>query len=307
MAKKVLVCNPVADEAIEMLEEAGLEVDQEFGMSKEELTEKVPPYHALIVRSSTKVREPTIDAAENLEAIGRPGIGLDNIDVDYAEDKGISIFNTPTATSVSVAELAMTHILVAYRNIVKGTNTLRDEKWIKKDLKSNELYNKTLGLIGFGNIGQETGRRAKAFGMDILYHTRTRREEAEKEIDAEWVSLEELLERSDVISLHVPHTDQTHDLISKDEFELMKDDAVLVDCARGGVVNEEALFEALKEDKIRFASKDVFEQEPPGKNPLFDLDNFHATPHIGAQTYEGQTRAGTLAAEQVIEELERRG
>lgn len=304
MTKKVLVCNPIADEAIKMLEEADLKVDREFGMSKEELTKRVPPYHALIVRSSTKVRKPTIDAANNLEAIGRPGIGLDNIDVDYAEEKGISVFNTPTATTISVAELAMTHILAAYRNIVAGTNSLREEKWIKSELKSNELYKKTLGIVGYGNIGQTVAERATAFGMDIVaYDVR----EIEDPSPAKMVDMDTLLKESDVITIHVPHIEPTHHMLSDDEFKKMKKSAVLVDPSRGGVVDEEALYKALKDGEIRFASKDVFEEEPPGDNPLFELDNFHATPHIGAQTEEGQIRAGTQAAEQVIEELEKRG
>lgn len=304
MAKKVLVCNPVAEEAIEMFEEASLDVDQEFGMSKEELTEKVPPYHAMIVRSSTKVREPTLDAAKNLEAIGRPGIGLDNIDVDYAEDMGVKVFNTPTATTVSVAELAMTHILAAYRDIVAGTNSLRDGKWIKSDLKSNEIYEKTLGIVGYGHIGRAVAERADAFGMDVIAYDVLDIEDPEP---AEMVDMDTLLERSDVITIHVPHIEATHHMMSDEQFDKMKEIATLVDCSRGGVVDEEALYKALKEGKIRFASKDVFEEEPPGDNPLLELDNFHATPHIGAQTFEGQVRAGTLAAEQVIEELEKRG
>lgn len=304
MAKKILVCDPVAEEAIEMLEEAGLEVDQEFGMSKEELTEKVPPYHALIVRSSTKVREPTIDAAENLEAIGRPGIGLDNIDLDYAEDNGISVFNTPTATTVSVSELAMTHILASYRDIVDGTNSLREGKWIKKDLQAHELYESTLGIIGYGHIGQAVAKRADAFDMDILAFDVI---DIDEPGPAEMVDMDTIFEESDVITIHVPHNDATHHLVGDEELEKMKESATLVDCSRGGVVDEDALYSTLKEGGIRFASKDVFVEEPPEGNPLFELDNFHATPHIGAQTYEGQVRAGTLAAEQVIEELEKRG
>lgn len=304
MAKKVLICNPIAEEGVEMFEEAGLEVDQEFGMSKEELTEKVPPYHALVVRSSTKVREPTLDAAENLEAIGRPGIGLDNIDVDYAEDMGVKVFNTPTATTVSVAELAMTHILAAYRDIVAGTNSLKDGKWIKSDLKSNEIYEKTLGVIGYGHIGQAVAERASAFGMDVVAFDVVDIEDPEP---AEMVDMDTLLEKSDVITIHVPHIEPTHHMMGDEQFKKMKENATLVDCSRGGVVDEEALYNALKDGEIRFASKDVFEEEPPKDNPLFELDNFHATPHIGGQTFEGQVRAGTLAAEQVIEELEKRG
>ncbi len=301
MAKKVLICNPIAEEGVEMLKEAGLEVDKEFGMSKEELTEKVPPYHALIVRSSTKVRKPTIDAAENLEAIGRPGIGLDNIDLEYAKEKGIEVYNTPTATTVSVAELTMAHILATYRDIVAGTNSLKNGEWIKSDLKSNELYEKTLGIIGYGHIGQAVAERADAFGMDIVAFDVLEIDEPEP---AEMVDMDTLLEKSDVITVHVPHNDATHHLLSDEQFDMMKDNAALVDCSRGGVVDEDALYKALDEEKIRFASKDVFEEEPPGDDPLFDLDNFHATPHIGAQTFEGQVRAGTQAAEKVISELQ---
>ncbi len=300
MAKKVLICNPVADEAVDMLEDAGFEVDQEFGMSKEELTEKVPPYHAMVVRSSTKVREPTIDAAENLKVIGRPGIGLDNIDLEYAKDKGIAVYNTPTATTISVAELAMTHILASYRDIVAGTNSLREGDWIKSELASNEIYGKKLGVIGYGNIGQAVAERAHAMGMEIVAFDVRDLEDTDP---AEMVDMETLLKESDVITIHVPHTDATHHLMSDDEFEMMKENAVLVDCSRGGVVDEDALYEALKDEKIRFGSKDVFEEEPPGENKLFELDNFHATPHIGAQTDEGQIRAGTQAAEKIIDEL----
>ncbi len=301
MAKKVLICNPVAEEAVEELEDAGLEVDKEFGMSKEELTEKVPPYHALVVRSSTKVREPTIDAAENLEVIGRPGIGLDNIDVDYAEEKGIAVHNTPTATTISVSELTMTHILSAYRDIVAGTNSLREGEWIKSELASNEIHGKTLGVVGYGNIGQAVAERADAFGMDVLAYDVIDIEDPEP---AEMVEMDRILDESDFITIHVPHMEATHHMMSTEEFEKMKENAVLVDCSRGGVVDEDALYDALKNDEIRFGSKDVFEEEPPGDHKLFELDNFHATPHIGAQTEEGQIRAGTQAAEKIIDELE---
>ncbi len=304
MAKKVLVCNPIAEEGIEMLEEAGFEVDQKFGMSKEELTKMVPPYHAMIVRGSTKVREPTLDAAKNLEAIGRPGIGLDNIDVEYAKEKGVAVYNTPTATTISVAELVFTHMFAAYRNVVAGTNSLREGKWIKKELKSNEIYGKTLGIIGYGNIGHEVAKRADCFGMKVIAFDVV---DVEDPGPANMVDLDTIITESDFITLHVPHIDSTHHLLSTEEFKKMKGSAVLVDCSRGGVVDEDALYEALTDGEIRFASKDVFAEEPPGDNPLFTLDNFHATPHIGGQTLEGQARAGTQAAEKVIAELQKRG
>lgn len=302
--KKVLVCNLIAEESIKMMEDAGLQVDRKFDMSKEELTDTVPPYHGMIVRSSTKVREPTLDAAENLVVIGRPGIGLDNIDVAYAKEKGIAVYNTPIATTISVAELVLTHMLAAYRDIVAGTISLRGGKWIKKDLKSNEIYGKTLGIIGYGNIGQEVAKRAHALGMNIIAYDVIDIKEPEP---AKMVDLETLIKESDVITLHVPHIDATHHMLSTEEFARMKSNAVLVDCSRGGVVDEEALYDALANGEIRFASKDVFAKEPPEDNKLLTLDNFHATPHIGAQTMEGQKRAGTQAAEKVIEELDKRG
>ncbi len=304
MVKKVLVCNPIADEGIEMMEKAGLQVDQKFDMSQEELTATIPPYHGLIVRGSTKVRVPTIDAAENLEAIGRPGIGMDNIDVAYAREKGISVYNTPLATTISVAELVLSHMFSAYRNVVAGTVSLREGRWIKKELKGNEIYGKTMGIIGYGNIGHEVATRAAALGMKVLAYDVV---EVKDPSPAKMVDLDMILEQSDVITIHVPHIDATHHLLSTEEFARMKDSATLIDCSRGGVVDEEALYEALTKGEIRFACKDVFAQEPPGDNKLLTLDNFHATPHIGGQTLEGQARAGTQAAEQVIEELNRRG
>ncbi|MEF8832305.1 MAG: NAD(P)-dependent oxidoreductase, partial [Candidatus Thermoplasmatota archaeon] len=236
----------------------------------------------------------------NLEVIGRPGIGLDNIDLDYAEENGIAVYNTPTATTISVAELTLAHILATYRNIVAGTNSLRDGEWIKSELASNEIYGKKLGIVGYGNIGQAVAERADALGMDVIAFDVL---DIEDPAPAEMVEFETVMEESDVMTIHVPHNDATHHLISTDEFEMMKEKATLVDCSRGGVVDEDALYEALKNEKIRFGSKDVFEEEPPGDHKLFELDNLHATPHIGAQTEEGQIRAGTQAAEKIIDEL----
>ncbi len=287
-----------------MMEDVGFRVDQKFDMSKDELTATIPHYQGLIVRGSTKVREPTIDAAENLEAIGRPGIGMDNIDVAYAREKGISVYNTPTATTISVAELVLSHMFAAYRNVVAGTISLRDGKWIKKDLKSNEIYGKTMGIIGYGNIGREVATRAAALGMKVIAYDVV---DVKDPDPAKMVDLDTILKESDVITLHVPHIDATHHLLSADEFAKMKTSATLIDCSRGGVVDEEALYDALSNGDIRFACKDVFEEEPPGDNKLLTLDNFHATPHIGGQTIEGQKRAGTQAAEQVIAELNKRG
>lgn len=304
MVKNILICDPITKLAVDMFRKEGFKFDQEFGMSKEELTKRVPPYQALIVRSSTKVRKPTIDAAKNLEAIGRPGIGLDNIDVDYAKEKGIDVYNTPNATTISVAELTLAHILAASRHIVKGTKSLREGKWIKRDITCNEICGKTIGIIGYGSIGKAVAKRADIFGMKVIaYDIR----EIEDSAPAQMVSFEELLEKSDVITIHVPYNKSTHHLISGEELEKMKNTGIIVDASRGGIVDETALYNALINNELKFACKDVFEEEPPENNPLLKLSNFYATPHIGGQTEEGQIKAGTLIAEKIIEALKNKG
>ncbi|MCD6246314.1 3-phosphoglycerate dehydrogenase [candidate division WOR-3 bacterium] len=286
---KILVSDKIADSAIEGIKSLGHDVTVKTGMSSEELETVIPEFECIIVRSATKVRKPIIDVAKNLKLIIRGGVGLDNIDVDYAKSKGIEVKNTPAASSISVAELTIGHLLAVARHIPYGTMSLKNGKWEKKSLKGIELYKKTLGIIGFGRIGRELAKRALGFDMNVIAYDPFVKE---TDMNVKLVELNELLKTADFISMHLPHTDQTHHMISKEQFDMMKDGAIFVNCARGGVVNEVALYEALKSGKLYGAALDVFEKEPPESSPLFDFNNFNCTPHLGATTKEGQDRVG---------------
>jgi len=294
---KILICDKIAGEGIKLLEAKGCEVTKAWDMPKDELPKIVGEYDALIVRSATKVKGDLIANAKNLKVIGRAGVGLDNIDLEKAKEMGITVVNTPHASATSVAELAIGHLLALARGIVKGTVTLREGKWTKKELKGVEVYGKTLGLIGYGNIGKIVEKLALALGMKVIV--------VDDQAYDRVVSLEEMLPKADFISIHVPLTPQTRHMLSTREFNMMKEGVMIIDCSRGGVVDQEALYEALVSGKVKAAALDVFEEEPPGKHKLLALENVHATPHIGAQTKEAQLRAGVQVAESVIEELEK--
>jgi len=280
---KILVSDPIAPQGIEILKNAGFEVVEKTGLSPEELTKIIPDFDGIIVRSATKVKKEVIDAAEKLKVIGRAGIGLDNIDQEAAKSKGIKIVNTPTATSISVAELALGMMFAAARRIPQASVSTKAGKWEK----------------GIGRIGTEVAKRAKALGMEVMaYDPNVKSHEY-----AECVDLNTLLKNSDYITLHIPRTKETEHILDKAAFEKMKDGVVIINCARGGVVDEEALYEAIKSGKVRIAGVDVYESEPAKENKLFELEQVIATPHIGAQTKEGQTRAGIQIAELVRDVL----
>ncbi len=287
---KVLVSDKIADSAVEEIKKLGHEVTVKTGMTPEELIETIPPYEAIIVRSATKVRKNIIDAATNLKLVIRGGVGLDNIDLDYAKEKNIEVKNTPSASSISVAELAIGHMLSLSRFIAIADKTMKEGKWEKKKYKGNELSFKTLGIIGTGRIGRETARIGVGFRMNLIGYDPYVKEVSDPPI--KMVSLDELFEQADYISLHLPLTEETKHMISENEFKKMKKSAFFVSCARGGIVDENALIKALKEGEIKGAALDVYETEPPERSELFDLDNFEATPHIGAQSVEGQQRVG---------------
>ena len=296
---KVLISDAIAENAINILKSEGIEFDYKPEITPEELKETIKDYEGIIVRSRTKVRKEVIEVAKKLKVIGRAGVGLDNIDLVAAEEKGITVVNTPGATSISVAELTIGLMLSLLRFIPKAHISTYQGKWEKKKFKGRELYGKTLGLIGIGRIGKEVGKRCRAFGMKIIAYDPY----IDKNDIAILVSLDELLEKSDVISIHTPLTPETKHFINKEIFDKMKQDAILINCARGGIVDEDALYEALKSGKISGAAMDVYEKEPPGEHKLFTLDNFVATPHIGAQAKEGQVRAGQEIAKKVAEIL----
>ncbi len=300
---KVAICDPIAKEGVEFLKSKGVEVVDITEIPKEEIPKHIGDVDALIVRSATKVRKEMIDSAPNLKVIGRAGVGLDNIDVEYAKSKGIKVVNTPGATSISVAELAIGLMLAVYRKIAYGDRETRAGNWPKKKCKGMELYGKTVGIIGFGKIGREVAKRAKALGMKVIYYSRTRKEDYEKSLGVEYRELDKLLEEADIVTLHVPLTPETKHLINEERIAKMKDGAVIINTSRGGVVDEEALYNALKSGKLYGAALDVYENEPLKESKLFELDNIVLTPHIGAQTKEGQKRAGVEIAEKVYEEL----
>lgn len=297
MTFKILICDKIADEGIKLLEEKGYEVTKAWAMPKDELPAIVAEYEALVVRSATKVKGHLIANAKNLKVAGRAGIGLDNIDLEKAKEMGIVVVNTPKASAISVGELAIGHLLALARGIVTGTVTLREGKWAKKKLEGVEVHGKTLGLLGYGNIARIVEKLALALGMKVIV-VRSR-------VYGQFISLEEMLPKADFISVHVPLTPQTRHLLSTREFNTMKDGVMIIDCSRGGVVDQEALYRSLVSGKVKAAAVDVFEEEPPRNHKLLTLENVYATPHIGAQTKEAQLRAGVQIAERVIEELEK--
>ncbi|HDI11997.1 MAG TPA: hydroxyacid dehydrogenase [Candidatus Bathyarchaeota archaeon] len=301
---KVLVCDPVHEDGIKILKDAGFKVDVDSNISYEELKGKVRDYNVLIVRSRTKVTREIIEAGENLRVVGRAGAGIDNIDVEAAKEKGIIVLNTPEAPAIAVAELTMGLLLSLARQIPRADRSMKEGKWAKKEFKGWQLNGKTFGIVGLGHIGEKVARLAKAFGMKILITKRTPPSpEILKELEAEFVPLDELLRRSDIISLHVPLTPQTRHMIGEREIQLMKNGAFIINTSRGAVIDEKALFNALKSGKLGGAALDVYEIEPPRDYSLMRLPNIVCTPHIGAQTVEAQRAAATLLAQKIVDTL----
>lgn len=287
--RKILVADLLNKKAMEELQAIkNFEVHVKTGMKEDELSQTIPPFEAIVVRSATKVTKKVIDSAENLKIIVRAGIGLDNIDVKSAEEKGIKVANTPTATSISVAELTLGLMLSLARRISYADRSMKEHRWEKKNLEGTELYGKTLGIFGYGRIGKEVAKRAKAFGMEIIAYDIVKISDP----DVKQVEKEELLKNADYITIHVPLTEQTKGMIGKKEFETMKDGVHILNMARGGVVDEKALLEALNSGKVKGAGLDVFEKEPPEDFTLVDHPSVVCTPHIGAAAEEGQERAG---------------
>jgi D-3-phosphoglycerate dehydrogenase len=298
---KVLVLAPIHPNGIAVLREE-CEVEIATGLDEVHIMEKIPGFNGVIVRSKPAITRAVIDAAGDLQVIGRAGVGLDNVDVEYAQSKGIAVVNTPMASTESVAEHVFALLLSKARDIPKADHALREGKWIKKELMGTELMGKTLGIIGFGQIGSRLGEIAAAFGMDVLAYDVIDVSERAQEVGAIVVSLDRVLSDSDFISLHVPLLPSTKNLISYEEMEKMKKKAVLINTSRGGVIDEQALFEALHKGQVQ-AALDVFEHEPPTQSPLLSTEGIILTPHIAGSTEEAQMRAGMQVARKVIDVL----
>jgi len=294
---KILVCDKTEADALEKMRHAGLTVDTNFEITPEQLPTILPLYDGCVVRSRTKIRQPLIDVCPNLKVIVRGGVGLDTIDADYARSKGITVMNTPKASSASVAELAVGYMFMLARNLHKASVTMKAEKWEKKAFEGDEIGGKTLGLIGIGNIGKEVARRANALGMTVLAYDPYVKESGGVML----VTLDEVLSKADYISLHLPKTKESADMIGKAQFEKMKTGVRIINCARGGIINEAALYEALTNGKVAGAALDVYAEEPPTDWKLAKLDNVICSPHIGAATKEAQGRVGAEVAEKLIE------
>ncbi len=294
---KVLVCDSISPRAIERMRKACIEVDVNDKITPEELLQVVGEYDAIVVRSRTKVRKQVIDAAKNLKVIVRGGVGVDNIDVNYAQAKGIKVMNTPGASTHSVAELTIAYLFALARPIVQATISMREGLWEKSKFDGIELQGKVLGIIGMGRIGTAVAQRAAALGMLVLgYDSRT----IGPAPFMQMVSFDELIAKSDFISLHVPLTESSHHMINAEVIARMKDGVRIVDCARGGVLDEDALYDAIVAGKVAGAALDVFENEPLTDRKLFELPQVIGSPHIGANTKEATARIGDEVADLLI-------
>jgi D-3-phosphoglycerate dehydrogenase len=269
----------------------------------DDLLKIIPDYDALIVRGQTRVTAAMIEAASRLKVIGRAGVGVDNIDLEAAKKHNITVVNTPTSTTVAVAELSFGLLLALAREIPRADATMKQGQWKKKEFEGVELNGKILGIIGYGRIGIEVGKRAAAFGMNVIVYDPNVSEEELSHSDAEPVSIQDLFAWSDFISLHLPLNVQTRDLIGPLAFSQMKDGVRIVCAARGGIIDESALLNALKSGKVAGAALDVFEKEPPGLTELVSHPGVIASPHIGAQTVEAQSRASEDVANEVLSAL----
>ena len=288
---KILVSDGMEKVAIDKLVQDGFEVvDKHY--EEDELKEQIKNFDVIVVRSATKIRKPLIDITKNgkLKLIIRGGVGLDNIDVEYARENGIQVNNTPNASTISVAEMTLAHMLTISRYVNTANITMRQGKWEKKKYKGVEIYGKTLGLVGFGRIAKEVAKRAKAMGMKVVYYDKLGK--AKGYNDYTFCNFNDLLKKADYISVHIPFGKDAKPVIGKEQFEIMKDGVYVINCARGGVIEENALIEALNSGKVAGAGIDVFCNEPKPNEELLNHDRVSVTPHIAGSTKEAQEKIG---------------
>jgi D-3-phosphoglycerate dehydrogenase len=301
---KVLVSDSISPKGVEILKKAGLQVDVKTGLKSEELKAIIGEYDALIIRSATKVTAEIIEAADKLKVIGRAGTGVDNVDKVAATKKGIVVMNTPGGNTITTAEHTIAMLFSLARRIPQATASMKAGKWEKKKFMGVELYNKTLGIIGLGRIGSEVAKRMQCMGMNVLAYDPFLSDEKAEELGIIKTDLDRLFTESDFITIHTPLTAETKYLINKDTIAKMKNGVYIINCARGGIVNEKDLYEAIQSGKVAGAALDVFEKEPPEEGyPLIADDRVICTPHLGASTVEAQENVAVAIAEQVVDYL----
>jgi D-3-phosphoglycerate dehydrogenase len=298
---KVLVADDMSKAAVEILSKAGLSVDVKTGLPPAELAGIIGQYHGLAVRSATKVTAEILSAAKNLKIVGRAGVGVDNIDVKTATEKKVQVINTPQGNAIAAGELAVSYIFALARKLPQSTASMKKGEWEKKKFMGVEITGKTLGVIGFGNIGRTVAERGVGLKMRVLAFDPGLPPGASPPPGIEFASFEQLVTQSDFISLHIPLLPSTKNLFGTETLGKMKKGAYLINCARGGVVDETALYESLKSGHLGGAALDVFEKEPCGPLPLFELDNVLASPHIGASTKEAQEKVAIELAEVFVD------
>ncbi|WXR62096.1 hydroxyacid dehydrogenase [Peptostreptococcaceae bacterium AGR-M142] len=297
--QKILIVERIDENAIEGLKKDFL-VDIRYDLEKEELYEMIKDYDGLIIRSITKVNKELLNRATNLKIIGRAGNGVDNIDIEECSKRGIIVCNTPTSNTISACELTIAMMINLNRNVSLANTDLKAGNFRRNLFIGNELYKKTLGIIGLGRIGSLVATRMQAFGMDVIAYDPYIKDEKFDNLNVKKIdNLNDLLKKADIITLHTPKTKETLNMISFDEFKIMKEDSIIINVARGGIIDEKALLNALKKKRIKGAGLDVFEVEPCLDNPLFEYDNVLVTPHMGASTKEAQIRVGQNVCTQV--------
>ena len=302
--QSVLICDHVNPTLKEILEKNGLKVTYEPEITPEQIAEKIGNFQVVVVRGRTKLSRELIEKADKCKIIARVGVGLDNIDEEAAKEKNIRVINAVEGATTAVAELVIGLMLSMAREIPRADREIRNGNWIKKELMGSELKGKYLGIVGLGNIGKRLGRLARALNMNIIgYDVIPIDDEFSKEVGLMKADLDTLLSSADYVSLHVPLLDSTHHMINAEKLKLMKNTARIINTSRGGVIDEEALYNSLKEGNIAGAALDVFEVEPATGNRLTTLPNFIATPHMGAQTKEAQLLAANIIAEKIIQVL----
>jgi D-3-phosphoglycerate dehydrogenase len=304
---RILISDHIEQSCIDILLQEGFELDNRPGISPEELRSIIASYDGLLVRSATKVTAEVISSASNLKAIGRAGTGVDNIDLDAATRRGILVMNTPGGNTVSAAEHTVSMLLSLARNIPQAHMSLVDGKWERKKYIGTEVLEKTLGIVGLGNIGREVALRCLGLGMKVIGYDPILSNDVAQRLNIELVSLDELYRRSDFITVHTPLTDETRGLLNEETFAKCKHGVRVINCARGGIVDESALLHALQSGRVAGAALDVFEKEPPKGNPLLKHEHVIATPHLGASTEEAQEKVAIQIAHQIADALHGRG